>query len=328
MSARLARWATTTSALAILAWGQSKGESELARAMQLAAKGNFPAAEQALRLLEKSHPSEFEIRYRLGLILLRQAKHADAAIRFDAATRLAPNAALGWLGAAQARLKLGKKKEALDAASRAATLASSDAPVWRALAIFYAEASEFSRAAEFEERWGRASPVDTKSPGRLCEFRVRAADAVAVDDCKLAIARGESAELYGFLGRAYRIARDPSKAAEAYQNAIRLAPDHPAAYLDMAAMLLDHRTPEPAVALLASAAARFRKEPEFLRQLGLAHYQTGNTGKAIEAFFAACDLDPDSEASYASFETLLNDAGPRKSGIIDRLRTPSKRSGS
>lgn len=325
MSVRLARWVTTTSPFVLLLAAQSTAERELSRAMQLAARGEFPAAEAALRPLEKTHPNEFEVRYRLGLVLLRQAKHSDAAVRFEAATQLAPNSALGWLGLAQARLKLGRRTEALDAASRAAKLAASDAPVWRGLAMVYADAEDFERAAEFEERWGRASPVDTKSLARSCEFRVLAGSAAAVETCRAAVERGESADLYRLLGRAHRLAKDPSKAAESYQSAIRLAPDQPAAYFELATMFLDHRTPEPAIALLTSASARFPKEPEFVRLLGLAYYQTGNTGKALDAFFSVCDLDPDSEAGYASFETLLGEAGPRKTEIVARLRSFQRR---
>jgi tetratricopeptide (TPR) repeat protein len=289
--------------------------------MQLAGRGNFQAAEQALRNLEKAYPQEFEVRYRLGLILMREGKTAEAEERLEAAVQLAPGSPLGWLALAQARLKLGRREPALQAAEKAAGFASSEPRLWRALALFYDEAGDFERAAEFEERWGRAAPQDAESGVRVCRSLVRAGNSTrALEVCSEALARRETPELYRLIGRAHRAGKNPAKAVDAYQNAIRMAPGEPDAYFDLAALFLDHRTPKPAVAVLESAVSRFPKEAEFRRLLGLAHYQTGAIGSAIDQFFAVADLDPNSEIGYASLETLLPDAGPKLPEIIARLR--------
>ena len=295
---------------------------ELTRAMQLASRGDFQQAELALKNLEKAYPNEFEVRYRLGLILMREGKTAEAAERLEAAVQLAPDSSFGWLALAQARLKAGRREPALEAAGKAAGLASSDPPVWRALALFYAEAGNLERAAEFEEQWGRASPQDADSDTRRCRAYLGAGNSKrALEACMQALLRRETPELYRLTGRAFRLSKEPAKAVDAYQNAIRLAPGEPDAYFELAALFLDHRTPKPAVAVLDSAVARFPKEPEFRRLLGLAHYQTGEIGSAIDQFFAVADLDPDSDIGYASLETLLPDAGGRLDEIITRLRT-------
>jgi tetratricopeptide (TPR) repeat protein len=306
-------------AFASAAWAQTPAE-EITRAMQLAGRGNFQEAEQALRNLEKAYPQEFEVRYRLGLILIREGKMAEAAERLEAAVQLAPGSALGWLALAQARLKVGRREPALEAAEKAAGFASSDPRLWRALALFYDEAGDFERAAEFEERWARAAPQDAESGLRVCRSLVRAGNSKrALDVCSQALARRETPELYRLIARAHRLARDPAKAVDAYQNAIRLAPGEPEAYFDLAALFLDHRTPKPAVAVLETAISKFPKEAEFRRLLGLAYYQTGAIGSAIDQFFAVADLDPDSDLGYSSLETLLADAGPRLAEIVARL---------
>lgn len=247
---------------AFLALALAAADAEFSRAMQLAADGRFAEAEESLRALEIAQPKAFEVRYRLGLILLRQEKVKEAAQRFEAAVALAPASAIAWVGLAQARLKSLQPGPALEAAGHARKLAANEPTALRALAIFYVEA-----------------------------------------------------------GKSHRISKQPAQAVDAYQNAIRLAPDRQEAYFELAALLLDHRTPQPAVAVLDSAAARFPKEPEFRRLLGLAHYQLGNIAQAIDAFFAVADLDPDSEVGYASLETLLPDAGPKLPEIIQRFRT-------
>ena len=275
---------------------QSQANAEFTRAMRLAASGQFADAEASLRSLESAHPKLFEIRYRLGLILLRQNKPKEAVIRFQSAIELAPKSALAWVGLAQSRLKLPARPPALEAAGRAVQLAPEEPAAWRALAIFYAESEDFSKAAECEERWSLASPGDSQSKGRTAEYYVSA-------------------------GKAERAAKQPAKAADSYQRAIRLAPDDPKPYFELAALLLDHRTPEPAVPFLDSAISRFPKDPEFRRLLGLAQYQLGNVPQAISAFLSVCDLDPDTEIGYASLETLLNDAGSRLPEIIERFHT-------
>jgi tetratricopeptide (TPR) repeat protein len=275
---------------------QGQADAEFTRAMQLAANGQFAEAEASLRTLEIAQPKIFEIRYRLGLILLRRDKPKEAATRFQSAIEIAPKSALAWVGLAQSRLKLSARPESLEAAARAGKLAPNEPAAWRALAIFYADAKDFSKAAGCEEKWSLASPGDSQSKARTAGFYISA-------------------------GKAERAAKQPAKAVDFYQRAIRLVPDEPEPYFELAALLLDHRTPEPAVPVLDSAISRFPKDPEFRRLLGLAQYQLGNMPQAISAFLSVCDLDPDSEIGYASLETLLNDAGSRLPEIIKRFET-------
>jgi tetratricopeptide (TPR) repeat protein len=300
---------------------QTATGDDLARAMNLAAQGRFAEAEQVLRAIEPTYPDQFEVRYRLGLILLRQGNAREAAIRFEAAAQKSPAAPLAWLGLAQARLRLDERDTALQAAERAARLANAAPPIWRALAMFYTDANEFARAAEFEERLGRTPGADPESGLRHCRLRVRAADDKrAVPVCLQAIAGRDSPDLQQLLGDAYRLARDAPKAVEAYQRAIQLGPNEPISYLKLANLFLDHRTPLPAIAVLDSALPRFTKHSEFPRLLGLAYYQIGDFDKAIQQFLTVLDIEPDADAGYASLETLLPLAGNRLPEIIQRLR--------
>lgn len=281
--------------LAFGAWAQRPAELEFARAMELAASGRFAEAEEVLRFLEQAHPNQFELRYRLGVILLRQGKNAEALERLEAATKLAPESPLPHLALAQVQLRLKQREQSMASASRAAERSASQPAVWRALAMFYTESGQYALAAEFEERWGKAAPQDTESRLRL-------------------------AQLHRQLAGEHRKAKLPAEAAKAYQTAIRLVPEQPAAYYELATMLLDHRMPEPAIAILKSAAARFPKEAEFHRLLGLSFYHSGQVSDAIGAFLRVIDLEPGSEVGYASLETLLGDAGPQLGVIISRLR--------
>lgn len=301
---------------------QSQTGDDLARAMSLAAQGRFAEAEQLLRGIETTYPDQFQVRYRLGLILLRQGNAREAAMRFEAATKQSPNSALAWLGLAQARLRLDQRDAALQAAEQAARLGKTEPPVWRGLTMVYASAHEFGRAADFEERWSRSPNADPDSPLRHCRFRISAGDKVRVlEVCRqAATTRDSSSQMQQLLGDAYRVVGDALHAVEAYQRAIALDPADASGYLKLVALFLDHRTPLPAITILENATARFPKHAELRRSLGLAFYQTGDFDKALQQFLAVVDIDPDSEAGYASFETLLPMAGPRLPEIVARLR--------
>jgi len=275
--------------IVLLAPAQNSGEAEFARAMQFIAEGKFPQAEQSLRALEKGHPALFEIRYRLGVVLLRQGKFAEASSRLEAASKQSPDSAAAWLAVAQVRFKLGQRLSALEAAARAANLAGDAPPIWHALALLHSDAGGFATAVAFEERYVQASGANPS-------------------------------ELHRLRAQAHRVAGDPAQAADEFQRAISAAPDRWTAYGDLAGMFLDHRTPEPALVLLDPVSGRFRRMAEYHHLLGLALYQTGNADKAIDSFLAIADLEPNSDLGYASLETLLADAGARRAEIAARLR--------
>jgi predicted Zn-dependent protease len=304
-------------------WSQAESgvESALAEAAKLASAGNLQRAEEILLQLEKAHPEHWEVQYRLGLVLLRQQKTAPAGERLEEAARLAPRSPLVWLGAAQTRLQLGRRDEAIEAAGRALALAPEEPGVARALAMFYAQAGEFAKAADQELRWAQASPRDQQSPLRAAELYLRAGNAEkTIQVAEQILARGESADVHNLLGQAYRLKDDPARAAEELQKAIRLHPDKPAYYAVLAQLFIDHRTPQPAVLALEEGLRRVPNEPELVRLLGVAYLGTGDTGKALDAFLKLIELQPDSEVAYASLETLVPDAGERLPEIVERLR--------
>ena len=307
----------------VSAWSQAPPavESSIAEAMKLASSGNLQRAEEILLQLEKTHPKHWEVQYRLGLVLLRQQKTAPAGVRLEEAVRLAPRSPLVWLGAAQTRWQLDRREEAIEAADRALALAPQEPGVARALAMFYAQAGEFGKAADQELRWAEASPQDRQSPARAAELYLRAGNAdKAIQLAEQILARGDSAAVRNLLGQAYRQKGDPARAVEELQKAIRLDPGKPAYYFELAQLFIDHRTPQPAVLALEEGLRRAPRQPELLRLLGVAYLGTGDTAKALDAFLRLIELQPDSEVGYASLETLVADAGSRLPDIAERLR--------
>jgi tetratricopeptide (TPR) repeat protein len=122
------------------------------------------------------------------------------------------------------------------------------------------------------------------------------------------------------LGRACAEKQKPAEAVEHLQNAIALEPGQAVFYADLGGIFLDHRTPEPAELILAAGVKRLPKEPELWRLLGVAQYAQGKTELAISSFLQAIAINPDLESAYASFETLLPEAGDRLPEIQQKLR--------
>jgi tetratricopeptide (TPR) repeat protein len=310
------------------AWSQAQPsvESAISEAMKLASAGNLEGAGEILLQLEKSHPGQWEIQYRLGLVLLRQQKTKPAGEHLEAAARLAPRSPLVWLGVAQTRLQLGRRDDAIEAAGRAQALAPEEPGVARALAMFYKQAGEFRQAAEQELRIAETSPQDQQAFARAAELYLRAGDAEkTIQLAEQILARGDNGTVRNWLGHAYRLQGNPARAAEEWQKAIRLEPDKAAHYADLAQLFIDHRTPQPALVTLQEGLRRIPDEPELLRLLGIAYYGTGDTAKALDAFLKLTELQPDSDVAYASLETLVPDAGDRLPEIVERLRALSER---
>jgi tetratricopeptide (TPR) repeat protein len=134
-------------------------------------------------------------------------------------------------------------------------------------------------------------------------------------------ARVPTADLHAALGRSHRMAGDSASAGESFQAAIQADPEKPIYYAALAALFLDHRTPEPALAILDQAARKFPANQEILRLQGLTHYGLGRSAEAIDTFIRMAKLDRDSEIPFASMETLLPDATGRLPEIIGLLRS-------
>lgn len=308
-------------AVAILA-GQSVDDPQAAlrQAIEWLQAGRIADARGLLEKLESANPDNGEILYRLGVLNLRDGDPAAASRRLERAAELMPASPLPWLAVARVRLETGHRGEALDAARKADELAPGHPAIGHALAMFYAQAEEFARAADFELRWVAANPADESARLRAMDFLTRAGQA------EKAIEAGRqaptpTAEVYAALARAHRIAGNSPAAVEALQTAIAADSQKPEYYATLAALFLEHRTPEPALAVLDQALEKFPVHLEIMRLRGLALYGLGRNPEAIDTFIQMAKIDPDSEIAFASMETLLPDAGGRRPEIIALLRS-------
>lgn len=299
---------------------------ELSRAVEIASRGMYAEAERVLTGLESSHPTDPEIRYRLGLILLRQDKVEDAARRLEALAKTEPRSPLVWVSVAEVRFRLGDGQGAQAAADRAQSLAGDEPAKWRALAVVYARIGDFRRAAECEARWSEAVPGDSESLLRAIDLYLRAGNALeAIRLGQKALIERDSARLRFLLGTAHRQHGDVAQAVEEFQAALRMDSGQPPYYVELARVFIDHQALEPARIVLESALRRSVVDPDILTSLALVYYGKGDEKKALDTFLKVTEIDPDSERAYASLETLLPTAGERLPEIRRKLKLYSQR---
>ena len=86
-------------------------------------------------------------------------------------------------------------------------------------------------------------------------------------------------------------------------------PDHAAAYLRAAAMLLQLRRFDEAEQLLANGAARFRDDPGFAIERGWLAYRRGHLDDAIERWREIREAMPGHHVGYTAGAMALRDAG-------------------
>jgi tetratricopeptide (TPR) repeat protein len=251
------------------------------------AAGRFDRAEALLRQAEKDSPQDFAVLYRLGLVLLKLEKNAEASERLRRAVALNPESANAWLALAEARMREGSLPAAVEAAGRAAALATGNNAVQQAQTAFrmramdaYIERAEPDKAIELGEKMTAAGGPD-------------------------------SAAVHHLLGRAYAMRKDPARAVAGYQQAIRADPGQAVYYAELARYFLEHRTPEPAVILLEDAVRRFPSDTEILRLKGMAYYARGRNREALHALMDVLKREPDRLDVWAFTDPLIAEAGDR-----------------
>ncbi|MGH9628247.1 MAG: tetratricopeptide repeat protein [Bryobacteraceae bacterium] len=266
------------------------------------AAGRFDQAETILIRALEADSGNFELTYRLGLVLLKQEKNVAALARLERAVRIEPRAAPAWLALSQARLRTGSRSKALEAVEEAFSLAPRDEMIGQARLLFLLQVME--------------SDIRADQPLQAIELG---------DKILGTTDPAGQAAIHNLLGRAYIGRGDGVQAAKSLQEAIRLNPEEVSYYLDLARLFLEHRTPEPAGVLLEAAQRRFPDNLEVVRMQGLVYYARGRNQEALGRFLQVIDQNPDRVDVWASLDTLLPNAGDRMPEIVQKLQAFCKR---
>src|SRR5258707_3400835 len=191
--------------------------------------------------------ADFDATFRAGLIALQQNNLAVAEQQLEAASKLQPQDSRVWLALAQTYWKLHKTTPS-QAAAKNAEMFAKDNNVLHALAFYYSETADFSKAADFEARY--AVSVPDAAP-RAAELYLRAGKPKpAIELLRKLLGSADRPELHNLLGKAYEADGDPARAIDEYRVALQKDKFTGSYYFDLAQARLRHQDFAAALATL------------------------------------------------------------------------------
>jgi tetratricopeptide (TPR) repeat protein len=259
----------------------------------------------------------FEAEFRRGLVALGGNDLVAARRSLEDASHLQPTNGLVWAALAQAYLRAKEPKLAEEAALRATGLAAENPPVEHALALYYSETGEFSKAAEAERQFASSRAADPQAAARAAELSLRAGDAAqAIPWARTALERTDTAALHHLLSEAYAAANQPDEALQQLREAVKRDPQQEGYLAELGQMELRRGDFAAALATLGQGRSRFPNSAQIALAYGVAAYGQRRFADSIDAFLRVIRIDPSVEQPYVFLARLLDQAGDRLGQII------------
>jgi predicted Zn-dependent protease len=226
----------------------------------------------------------FEDEFRRGLLALSGNDLAQARQSLENASRAKPDNAMVWAALAQTYLRGHESTLANEAAGRASRLSTADSPVNHALAMFYSETGDFTKAADAERQFASSKGADAESASSAASLSLRA---------------GERDQALRWARTA--VERDPHKEAFAF---------------DLGQMQLRSGDFAGAAATLEKACQRFPDSAQLQLAFGVAAYGQRRFADAIDAFLRVTMIDRAVEQPYVFLARILAQAGDRLPQVL------------
>lgn len=227
-------------------------------ALQMAAEGKLREAEAALRILAAKNPHDGDLRYRLGLVLLKQTKMGEAAEALQEAARIDPDSVFPHLALGDVYLRQGNRPAAAQEAARAEPLAGGSVAAWKALATLQGRIEDAAGQAHALQATIRLAPGERGAYSRLASLLVEhrnAEGARAVADAGLRLFPAD-AELLRLRGLAFYGLGRKQEALDSFLTAMDTAPDSETVHASVETLIDDagDRLPQ-----ITSRLRRFRE---------------------------------------------------------------------
>ena len=336
--------------LIILAVSAAAQEVSVEDAMRMVAAGRLAEGEAALRALAAKEPRDADLRYRLGLVLVKQNRLDDAAKVLVEATRIEPAFVFPWLALGDISFRRDDKVAAMAHAKRAEERAGESVLAWKALAVLEDRIGDSAGQARALAALVHLAPQDRDACVRLASLLLEhrnagaarsAADSglrVFPDDSELLRLRGLA--WYG-MGRkdeamdSFLAAMDAAPADETVHASVEtLLPDAGAKLPQVRERLLRFAAQRPdsplgpfLLALASSSALASAEDQEALLRRAIAidpnfwpayfdlHRilrRQGSRPEAIEALETTLRLNPNHAGAHFALAQLYLEAGDRR----------------
>ena len=333
--------------LAAIALGQQPSIDE---AMRMIAEGRLPEAEATLRRFASQWPRDADIRYRLGLVLVKQNRLDDAARELESAAALQPGFVFTWLALGDLRIRQNDQARALAAAAQAGKLAAKSAPAWKALAVLRARLGDLEGETVALRTLITLTPEDQSSYIRLATILLarratEEARRIAESGAKRFPADAELLRLHGLalygLGRkdesidAFLAAMDAAPSSDLVHSSIETlladAGSRMPAIVERLRRYRDSQPQSPLGPYLLAPAIPVEREALLRAALNLdrtfwpawfeLHHVLRGQDKPVEAIDAletTLRFNPNHEAAHFALAELYLEAGNREQARIHR----------
>ena len=275
------------------------------------AAGDEARATAALRKASELRPSEADIQYRLGIILLESEKFAEALGPLAQAVKLAPKVARYRPPLATCLAHLGDRKAAMDALRDLPGL--SPAPEEAALAV--------KVARSLTDLFRDLPPPSRSDLEQSLGYLMKDAPGLAAPQLEALLAKlPDLAPAHALLGLAAARLDETGRAVTELRRAAELAPDLPQPHAWLAELYLAKEKADLAAGEYVAALDRNPLDPETLRHLGTLRLERG-LPNALQPLEQAAVLDPNDDALQlllARAEIVAGQPAPAR-GRLERL---------
>ena len=279
---------------------QNSAEQYFALGIRYTQEGDHARAQTAFLKALELQPNSIPILNNLGVNALHRGDEGAAARYFRRTLTLAPSDADALFNLGLIELKHKRFPEAERHLKRAVAQHPRDMAMLHGLLAAQLELGERAGVDETVRRLLDLAPAE---PGFFLQLATPVARKGFHQTALRVLERArqswpDSAELQHLLGDVYEGLDHYDKAVEAYQAAVRLAPEKEEYWFALGYEFLSHRNFDLAEKIFTSATSRLPRKPKLHLGLSAVYIARDQFEEAIAALRAAIDADPESDAGY------------------------------
>lgn len=254
--------------------------------------------------------SESYNNYLHGLLAERKGDLSTAALDYQKAVELDPDALEVYRDLAQLDLRTGHTEAALHAAQRVRDLAPAESSSFLFLGHVYVARGDLAMAAQEYEKALELDPQNEKALENLANYysNINPKKALSYYKRYLEI-EPDDAEIYFQMGFLYQKQGDTDATIEAFQKSIELDPHQVASHLALAELYEITKSTAQAVEQYELCVQLDPRNPAFYARLGHIHFDNHRWDDAAAAFENARKLEPQDATNYYYLARIAEERG-------------------